>query len=119
MMSIGGVVCGLSLWRWHVQHVTTFRPEKLVLFSVSTIWIILRVVRFLAVSAGQSCTWHSRQHMPSAAEKRPIVPMNSSTGMPFRSCTFLNASSDICGCWADGAGDAVCVYSTAQAGRNE
>src|SRR5947207_15191796 len=31
-----------------------------------------------------------------AAENRPIAPMNSSTGMPLSSWTFLKASSDSC-----------------------
>src|SRR3954451_6257733 len=31
-----------------------------------------------------------------AAENSPIAPMNSSTGMPLRSWTFLKASSDSC-----------------------
>ena len=32
--------------------------------------------------------------MPNAAEKTPIVPMNSFTGMPLRTWTFLNTCSD-------------------------
>src|SRR5579864_2624173 len=35
--------------------------------------------------------------MPRAAEKIPIVPMNSSTGIPLSTCTFLNTSSAIGG----------------------
>ena len=33
--------------------------------------------------------------MPNAAENTPIVPMNSSTGMPFMTRTFLKTSSAI------------------------
>jgi hypothetical protein len=76
---------------------------------VSVIWIILRAVIFLGESAAQSGTWHSRQHMPRAAEKIPIVPMNSSTGMPLSTCTFLKASSDICGRCGDAACAPVCA----------
>src|SRR6478736_8928945 len=78
---------------------------------VFTIWIILRVVIFLGVSAAQSGEWHSRQHMLVAAENRPIAPMNSSTGMPLSSWTFLNAWSDIC------FGDADCAPACAYPGR--
>src|SRR5437899_6780801 len=34
--------------------------------------------------------------MPVAAEKNPIVPMNSLTGIPLSSWTFANTSSAIC-----------------------
>src|SRR5439155_4858750 len=56
-------------------------------------------------------TWQSVQLSPSDAEKNPIVPMNSSTGIPFRIWTFLNASSAICGRSRTGS----CIPSTAMA----
>ena len=34
--------------------------------------------------------------MPVAAEKNPMVPMNSFTGIPLSSWTFVNTSSAIC-----------------------
>jgi hypothetical protein len=51
--------------------------------------------------------------MPSAAEKMPIVPMNSFTGMPFSTCTFLKTVSAIGGA---AAFDAACplVITTAE-----
>ena len=39
--------------------------------------------------------WQSVQFRLSDAARNPIVPMNSSTGIPFRAWTFLNTSSDI------------------------
>ena len=48
-------------------------------------------------------TWQSVQLRPREAEKNPIVPMNSSTGMPFRIWTFLKTSSAMRGCCACGA----------------
>src|SRR5262245_12000425 len=44
-----------------------------------------------------------------AAEKSPIAPMNSSTGMPLSSWTFLNASSDVSR-FGDADGAAACMY---------
>src|SRR5437764_2153551 len=41
--------------------------------------------------------------MLRAAEKSPIVPMNSSTGMPLSTWTFLKTSSTICGFCPDAA----------------
>src|SRR5439155_16741735 len=37
--------------------------------------------------------------MPVAAEKKPIVPMNSFTGIPLSTWTFLNTSSAIGPAW--------------------
>src|SRR5258708_3504378 len=51
--------------------------------------------------------------MLSAAENSPIVPMNSSTGIPLSSWTFLKASSDICVFCADPAWAPACVYEGA------
>src|SRR5262245_46331776 len=45
-----------------------------------------------------------------AAENSPIAPMNSSTGMPLSSWTFLKASSDICGRFGDAAWAPACAY---------
>jgi hypothetical protein len=41
--------------------------------------------------------------MLRAAENNPIVPMNSSTGIPVSTCTFLKTSCDSCGFSADPA----------------
>src|SRR6267142_2015714 len=97
-----GVTTGRSRLRWQVQQVTTCRPLKFVLLMVCTICAILRAVRFLGVSTSQcSLSWHSPQHMLRAAENSPIVPMNSSTGIPVSTCTFLKTSCDICGFGAE------------------
>src|SRR5262245_50993229 len=99
-----GVTTGLSRLRWQVQHVTTCRPLKFALLMACTICAILRAVRFLGVSNSQcSLSWHSPQHMLSAAENSPIVPMNSSTGIPVSTVTFLKTSCDICDFGADPA----------------
>src|SRR5436190_8778673 len=74
-----------------------------------TICIIVRVIRFSCVSSANlsqvstlSATWQSMQFRLKEEANIPIVSMNSSTGMPFRSWTFLKTSSAICGlgCWA-------------------
>src|ERR1700733_5484088 len=44
-----------------------------------------------------SALWQSVQVSPSEAEKKPIVAMNSSTGMPFSTRTFLKACSAMSG----------------------
>ena len=68
-----------------------------------TIVIILRVTRFLALSAAKpsqlrsSAEWQSSQDMPSDAEKNPIVDMNWSTGIPLSTWTSLKTSCDISG----------------------
>src|SRR5438105_4313697 len=73
-----------------------------------TICIILRDVCFNGVSSAYfaqlfslSGVWHSVQFKLRAAAKNPIVSMNSSTGMPLRTWTFLKTSSTISGfgCW--------------------
>src|SRR2546426_2118881 len=105
-----GVTTGLSRLRWQVQQVTTCRPLKFCLLMACTMVAIRRAVRFLGVSTSQcSLSWHSPQHMLRAAENRPIVPMNSSTGIPVSTCTFLKTSCDICGFSADPACGALAV----------
>ena len=95
ILSSGGVTIGRSLPRWHVQHVTTCRPLKLSRLMAATIWIIRRAVRFFGGSSSHfgldvpAPVWQSPQQTLSAAENSPIVPMNSSTGIPLRTCTFL------------------------------
>src|SRR5215471_15604672 len=60
-----------------------------------------RAITFFGVSAAQSTfsvpalVWQSAQSKPRAAHMMPIVPMKSSTGMPFSTWTFLNTPSDI------------------------
>src|SRR5712692_9228786 len=65
-----------------------------------TMPIIARVRRFLSLSSAYlaqspplSAMWQSTQLIPRDAEKNPIVDMNSSAGMPFSICTFLNTCS--------------------------
>src|SRR5439155_10574136 len=68
----------------------------------STICIIRRAVLFRGGSSSHfgldvpAPVWQSPQHKLSDAVNTPIVPMNSSTGMPFSTWTFLKACSDIC-----------------------
>ena len=83
---------------------TARAPAKLVLLMVVTINIILRAVRFSGVSSAYfaqllalSGVWQSVQFKLSEAEKKPIVSMNSSTGIPLRIWTSLKTSSAICG----------------------
>src|SRR5712691_9850958 len=67
MTSMIGVTSGLSRLRWQVQQVTSWRPPKLVLLILVTMFTIERAIRFLGVSAGQSTlsvpapTWQSEQ----------------------------------------------------------
>src|SRR5688572_26755937 len=75
--------------------------DLLRLFTIAT---IRRVVRFSSVSSAYraqlppaSSTWQSVQFRPREAENIPIVPMNSLTGMPLSSWTFLKTSSASCG----------------------
>src|SRR5580700_10988220 len=102
MESIEGVVAGPPLPRWQVQQVTIWAPPKLVLLMPCTIEIILRATIFRGGSLSHcgleppAPTWQSPQHTLRAAEKRPIVPMNSSTVRPFSTWTFLKTSSAIC-----------------------
>src|ERR1700689_4818450 len=65
---------------------------------------------YLAQLPPLSALWQSVQVSPRDAEKNPIVAMNWSTGMPFRTRTFLNAWSAICGC--------DCALATATAIKN-
>src|SRR6185369_766890 len=108
-MSIGGVIEGAGLPRWQVQQVTTWRPPKLSRLIALTIVTILRAICFRGGSASHcgfdvpAPTWQSPQQTLSAAENSPIVPMNSSTGMPLRTWIFLKACSDVCGLAAAGA----------------
>src|SRR5580704_2436005 len=53
---------------------------------------------YLAQLPPLSALWQSVQVSPKDAEKNPMVAMNWSTGMPFKTRTFLNACSAICGC---------------------
>src|SRR5436309_1468538 len=69
--------------------------------------IIRRAVCFSALSSAYfsqlpplSSTWQSVQFRPNEAEKNPIVPMNSSTGIPLSTWTFLNTCSAMGGVWA-------------------
>ena len=55
--------------------------------------------------------------MLRAAENSPIAPMNSSTGMPFSTWTFLKAASDICDPGADGAWAAAWAPACTYPGR--
>ncbi len=122
--SSGGVTAGLSCPRWHVQHVTTWRPPKFVLLMFWTIWTIARAVRFRAVcgdpvssshfgSDVPAPVWQLPQHRLSDVVKTPIVPMNSSTGMPLSTWTFLNTASDICGLAVAAAACAACLRAGA------
>src|SRR5579871_5042993 len=104
MASIGGVWAGASVPRWQVQQVITLRPPKFSLLMVFTIAIMRRAIFFFGgVSSSHfgsevpAPVWQSLLHTAAATEKRPIVPMNSSTGMPFSTWMFLNAWSDNCG----------------------
>src|SRR5205807_4081913 len=79
-------------------------PPKFCLLMAVTICIIRRDVCFNGVSSAYlaqpfslSGVWHSVQFKLRAAAKNPIVSMNSSTGMPLRTWTFLNTSSTISG----------------------
>src|SRR5215472_11787408 len=98
-----GVTAGLGVPRWHVQHVTIWRPPKLSLLIAFTIWIIRRAMSFRGGSSSHfglevpAPVWQSPQHTVNAAEKRPIVPMNSSTGMPLSTWMFLKTCSAIGG----------------------
>src|SRR6266571_7538490 len=110
--SIGSPYCiarlGLTFGRWlplwQVKQVTARTPPKLSLLMAVTIRIIFRAVCFNGVSSAHfsqlfslSAVWHSTQLMVRAAEMNPMVSMNSSTGMPLRTWTFLNTSSAIGG----------------------
>jgi hypothetical protein len=57
--------------------------------------------------------WQLPQHRLSDVVKTPIVPMNSSTGMPLSTWTFLNTVSDICGRAVIAAACAACLRAGA------
>ena len=98
---------------------TIWRPRKFVLLIVAIIVIMTRAICFLGLSVAYTdqsaspAAWQSSHDIPRAAEKMPIVPMNSLTGMPFSTCTFLKTVSAIGG--AAGV-DAACplVITTAE-----
>src|SRR5713101_4916924 len=65
--------------------------------------IMLRAVRLWSLSSAYfsqlpplSWTWQKVQFSPREAEKNPIVAMNSLTGIPLRTRTFLKTCSAIC-----------------------
>src|SRR5262249_7083824 len=107
ILSSGGVAIGRSLPRWPVQQVTTCRPLKLSRLMAATICIMRRAVRFFGGSSSHfgfdvpAPVWQSPQQTVRAAENNPMVPMNSSTGIPFKTWTFLKTWSDI---WTAGCG---------------
>src|SRR5579859_6036704 len=100
---MGGVVAGPPLPRWQVQQVTIWAPPKLLLLMPCIIEIILRATCLRGMSLSHwgsdppAPTWQSPQQTFRAAEKRPMVPMNSSTVRPLSTWTFLKTSSAICG----------------------
>src|ERR1700680_1757802 len=99
MESSGGVTDGAEIPRWQVQQVTAWRPPKLVWLMVFTIWAIWRALSFRGGSSSHfgldvpAPVWQSPQHTFRGAEKSPIVPMNSSTGIPFQTLMFLKSCS--------------------------
>src|SRR5215510_4711588 len=100
--SSGGVTDGLVWPRWHVQQVTTWRPPKLVLLMFCTMATMARAVRLRGGSSSHfgfevpAPVWQLPQHRLNDVVNTPIVPMNSSTGMPLSTWMFLNTVSDIC-----------------------
>src|SRR5580658_11187177 len=114
MVSTAGVTAGSETPRWQVQQVTFSLPPKFSLLMAFTIWIMRRAI-FLRGGASSAQfglsppapVWQSPQQTLRAAEKRPMVPMNSSTGMPLRIWMFLKATSDIC--WRGIAGAGFCA----------
>src|SRR5215475_15147776 len=101
--SRGGVTDGLNCPRWQVQQVTTCRPPKFVLLMFCTIATMARAVRLRGGSSSHfgfdvpAPVWQLPQQRLNDVVNTPIVPMNSSTGMPLSTWTFLNTLSDICG----------------------
>src|SRR5215467_11908090 len=101
--SSGGVTDGLVWPRWHVQHVTTCRPPKLVLLMFCTMATIARAVRLRGGSSSHfgfdvpAPVWQLPQQRLSDVVNTPMVPMNSSTGMPLSTWMFLKTLSDSCG----------------------
>jgi hypothetical protein len=87
-----------------VKQVTARAPAKLSLFRAATIRIILRAVCFRGVLSAYFAQllaapgpWQSVQFRLRDAEMKPIVSMNSSTGIPFKIWMSLKTSSAICG----------------------
>src|SRR5215510_10531721 len=68
-----------------------------------TMLIIARAVRLRGGSSSHfgfdvpAPVWQLPQQRLSDVVNTPIVPMNSSTGIPLRTWTFLKTLSDICG----------------------
>ncbi len=79
-------------------------PPKSPLLMAFTITIIRRAISlrrvstaYLLQSPALSSPWQSVQFNDSDAAKKPMVSMNSFTGIPRNTWMFLNASSDISG----------------------
>src|SRR5579875_202104 len=97
-----GVPFGSPSPRWHVKQVTTCLPPKFSWLIAFTICTIRRAVRFAGISSAYfaqsprlSMVWQLVQLYPSDALKNPMVSMNSTTEIPFSTCTFLKTSSTI------------------------
>ena len=69
------------------------RREIVAYTGVASFWVALLLGPLLMGLTGLASTAlvpaKAPQQTVSAAENSPIVPMNSSTGIPFRICTFL------------------------------
>src|SRR5580765_6823301 len=80
-----------------------------------TIEIIARAVRLRGGSSSHfgfdvpAPVWQLPQHRLNDVVNTPIVPMNSSTGMPLSTWMFLKTVSDICGFEVIAAAAAVCL----------
>src|SRR5215831_5793228 len=83
-----------------------------------TIVIIARAVRLRGGSSSHfgfdvpAPVWQLPQHRLSDVVNTPIVPMNSSTGMPLSTWMFLKTVSDICGLAVAAAAAAVWPFSS-------
>ncbi len=97
-------------------------PLKFCLLIAVTICTIVRAVRLRGVSSANrshlstlSATWQSMQLRLRDAANMPIVSMNSSTGIPLSTWTFVKTSSAICGrcAWPAGAVWAACPLANA------
>src|ERR1700685_3036061 len=103
MASIPGVVAGGVVPRWQGQQVTTCRAPQLSLLTLSIPSTTRRATSFRGGSLSHcgleppAPTWQSPQHTFKAAEKSPMVPINSSTVRPFKTFIFLKTSSAIWG----------------------
>src|SRR5947207_12969925 len=69
-----------------------------------TICVIVRAIRLRGFASSShfgfdvpAPVWQLPQHRLSDVVNTPIVPMNSSTGMPLSTWTFLKTLSDTCG----------------------